>query len=362
MKNIFLFTILLLSALYMNAQTMKWIPLTKDMATGECFPASVKDENTLNYGLQYTPNVSGILTSYTTGFYVSCTSHGSPIAKNQSCGMVSNVRVLNACDNLHKILVNSSGNSGTSIRTTVEAGVPVILHQIWVSIPVGESITIEEDPFTDLTTSIDVSGGGYATEYPAFTTATVKSLKTDDSRPIVFLDFSVIHAGTRTAQLDWTTSDQVKDAAFVIERSTDGNLFTSIGSTTDQEKSIPVYPFQFFDKNAMEGDNYYRLAMVNSDGHKKFSPVRKINFSANLFSVRFFPNPANDFLEVNLQSSSSGFHVWLLDAAGQVVLDDFSHENKLYNPIDVKRLVPGIYTIRVETDKDVFTDKVTIAH
>lgn len=362
MKNIFFFTILLLSALCMNAQTMKWIPLTKGMATGECYPTSVKNENHLNYGLQYIPKVSGTLTSYTTGFYISCTSHGSPIARNQSCGMVNNVRLINQCDNLHKVLVNSSGNSGTAINSKIEAGVPVILHQIWFSIPAGESITIEEDPFTDLTTSIDVTGGGYATESPDFTTTIVNGAKEDVSTPIGFLDFSVIKTRDRTAQLDWTTSEFVPNVLFEIERSMDGNEFKSIGNVSVMEKSGSVHSYQFIDLQALNGDNYYRLIKVNVSGQKEFSPVRKINFSENPYPVTIWPNPADDFLEVNLLAASTGLHVWLMDAAGQVVIEEFSHDRKLYNPLEVKKLVPGIYTIRVETDKNVFIDKVSIVH
>ncbi len=97
----------------MQAQTMRWIPTPAHSVSGRCSDQSTKSGLTQCYTLEYTPAVSGVLTSYTTGFLVSCTSLGSAIAKNQSCTMTPNNREVNGCDALGKVLMNSSGNSGS---------------------------------------------------------------------------------------------------------------------------------------------------------------------------------------------------------------------------------------------------------
>jgi hypothetical protein len=46
---------------------------------------------------------------------------------------------------------------------------PVILHQVCFSLEVGETINVHEDAITDLTLSIDLTGGGHITEFPLYT-------------------------------------------------------------------------------------------------------------------------------------------------------------------------------------------------
>src|SRR5688500_17376117 len=84
MKNIFLILIAVLP-FASNAQTMKWVP-----------SQSVK-QHLLCYSLEYTPNVSGVLTSYTTAFFISCTSAGSAVVKNESVVMNNHVNLIDGC-------------------------------------------------------------------------------------------------------------------------------------------------------------------------------------------------------------------------------------------------------------------------
>src|SRR5690606_38484075 len=49
------------------APDMRWILLDEDDSTGTCQSQSDCDDDSICFGLQYTPNVTGTLTSYTTG-------------------------------------------------------------------------------------------------------------------------------------------------------------------------------------------------------------------------------------------------------------------------------------------------------
>jgi hypothetical protein len=92
--NHILFVIVIISAIgTLHAQTMKWISLPPGDVNGTCINDAKLKGTKVCYALEYTPTVSGTLTSYTTGFLVSCTSLGSAIRNNQSCGMVGNVKV-----------------------------------------------------------------------------------------------------------------------------------------------------------------------------------------------------------------------------------------------------------------------------
>lgn len=343
------------------AQTMRWIPVQNGSGMSTCPNQPGGKEKTLSYALEYTPNISGVLTSYTTGFLVSCTSAGSAVIKNQSRVMTSKSREISGCNTMGAVLMNSSGNSGDPSHNTITAGVPVILHQICLSIPAGESVSIQEDVVTDLTTSIDVGNGIYQTEFPTFEPVTIGKAKYDQGKPMLLLDFKGVPVADLVSQLDWSTSEISNNTHFNIERSFDGVVFAPIGTLDAGEKSGHITSYQFFDKEASYGDNYYRLMQTSNDKNE-YSPVRIVHFSPKTFTVSFTPNPADQFLQVDVQSPIGIKNISLIDASGRVVMDE-KDNNKSFNVrLDVKKLIAGIYTLVVETENDKFTDKVVIAH
>jgi hypothetical protein len=145
---------------------MRWVYLPPGTTNGSCSSGSNCQSNTICFGLQYTPGVTGTLTSYTTGFFLNCYNGGSPVISNTSCVMNNMSGVINECANTGLILMNSSGNTGNLF---VNKNVPVILHQVCLQLGPGGSVLFDEDEATDLTTSVNIVGNGQVTEAPAFT-------------------------------------------------------------------------------------------------------------------------------------------------------------------------------------------------
>ena len=148
---------------------MRWV-LLPGGTTGSCVSNTDCCTNTYCYGLEYTPGFTGSLTSYTTAFFVDCINNGSPVITNASCTMTDASTVVNGCTQFSLIQLQCSGQTGS---LAITSGVPVILHQVCFTIPAGNSINVLEDEVSDLTTSIDVAGGGFETEYPVFVTQTI---------------------------------------------------------------------------------------------------------------------------------------------------------------------------------------------
>lgn len=344
---------------FLHGQVLKLVPWNSGTAMGSCSVENTRKY--LCYGLEYTPEISGVLTSYTTAFFISCTSKGSPIAVNQSCSMTNNVSFINGCAINKTVLVNSSGNTGTAVNNSVTSGQPIILHQICFTIPEGESITIREDPVTDLTTSIDMANGDSKTEYPEFAEMKIRREITDFIKP-VWIDFKSINAGDLIAQLDWTTSGGSGTKSFVIERSPDAEVFTELGVVNARDESGEISSYQFLDKEALPGNNYYRLLQVNSDGKVKYSPVRLVTFNEIEFAVQVSPNPADHFVLVNIQTPYPETRIQLLDPSGRVVIDETDKGKNLKNRLNTEKLSSGLYTVIIESGNEKFSEKVAILH
>ncbi|OYT13405.1 MAG: hypothetical protein B6I19_05305 [Bacteroidetes bacterium 4572_114] len=167
-KLFFLSVIFTFMAYNIQAQSMNWVLMPNGTGNGECTSTTDCESGIMCYGLEYTPSLTGVLTSYTTGFFATCTSEGNPIFSNGSCVMVDNSQVIEACQDYGLVLFNSSGNSGSPVNNILTAGVPIILHQVCFTLPSGDYTIISEDIVTDLTTNIDLPDGTSITEFPAY--------------------------------------------------------------------------------------------------------------------------------------------------------------------------------------------------
>jgi hypothetical protein len=360
MKNIFITLAACLGFITLQGQTMKWLPCAEGSSSGKCPCATSAKRDLHCYSLEYTPNATGTLNGYSTGFLVSCTSTGTPIVKNESCSMSTNVRQVNLCNEMGKYLLQSSGNGGSTQNNKVTKGVPVILHQVCFSVPKGESLSVIEEVNFDLTTTISIDGNDAITEYPAYEEVIVKNIRPDVSRPIAFLDFKGTAAGDFISQLDWTTAKNTNVDHYILEKSIDGVTFAPLATVGAKHTESEVEFYQYMDTKGVEGKNYYRLREVTPGAEDEFSPVREISFGTTGFSVSFSPNPADEFIIVKIQSKIAESDIQLIDAMGRVVLEDKTDENLRQARLQVQKLNPGTYTLVVKSGEDVFTEKVTI--
>ncbi len=344
----------------LQAQTMRWTPVNGPAKFGKCSFNDEKAEQSQCYVLEYVPAVSGVLTSYTAGFFVSCTSLGSAISENQSCSMSSNIRLVNGCSSVGQVLMSSSGNTGSAINNKVEVGVPVVLHQVCLTIPLGETITIEEDPVTDLSTSVDVIGGTYATEYPSFEKAVFHRKRYDDAVLTAFLDFQGTPAGKLVSQLDWSTTPGINSSGFVVERSADAESFVSIGEQKADENINRLNSYQFFDRNASYGDNFYRLRLTDANGKTSYSPIRKIRFDLYPFAITATPNPAKDKIYVQIAHAKATGRIILLDVTGVERLRKDFDPGQSTIEVMLDQIEPGAYTLMVTSDTDTHLEKIVV--
>ena len=124
--------------------------------------------------------------------------------------------------------------------------------------------------------------------------------------------FTAVAAG-KTARLNWTTVSEIDNDYFGVERSTDGNVWTSIGRVAAGETSGPQH-YDFIDATPTIGMNYYRLRQTDLDGTTALSDVRTVSFGGDdVLSVD--PNPTADV--ITLRGVPAGKTVTVLDAAGK---------------------------------------------
>jgi len=139
--------------------------------------------------------------------------------------------------------------------------------------------------------------------------------------PIELLSFEAI-AVNDEAQLNWVTGSETNGSHFNVERSANGRLFETIGQVLVKGNTPGQFDYNFFDKNTLNGFNYYRLKMVDHDGQFEYSAVRVLNFSKDKAKVgEIFPNPSRNGagqLIVNVDNDTKA-SLELFDLSGRLV-------------------------------------------
>lgn len=253
------------------AAVFNWVLIPENQNNGSCLSNTDCCDDIICYGLEYTPGVSGDLTSYTTGFFIECMGGMVPVISNSSCRMTDNSFLINECTLHDSILFNSSGYEGAF---PVTIGVPVILHQVCFSLAAGESILISEDPVTDLSVSIDLTGGGFTDEFPTYTPTSV-------SKPVQIWPTDM---STTVACLFLATEPDVPEVYDYC-----GNLIPAVlMSTIDNPdpttcEGLRTFIYEYID---CAGQSHlwnffcsieYEPFMVPADGGETFSCVNNIN-------------------------------------------------------------------------------------
>lgn len=154
--------------------------------------------------------------------------------------------------------------------------------------------------------------------------------------------------------LNWQVLDESDISRFEIEYSVDGIHFAKTYA------NIPsgAKSYSISDANAVPGINYYRLKVINKSGAFIYSDVRKTVFSGSV-SIKIFPNPATDFLHINLgREGSKRCQIRIISTDGSVVTQKFLTPVSTMQKIDIRSLRKGNYYCQIITDTDTFVQQV----
>lgn len=99
-------------------------------------------------------------------------------------------------------------------------------------------------------------------------------------------------------KLIWQTSIEINADYFMLEHSEDGILFSDVEKITAKGNSVSITDYSFDHRNLSSGNHFYRLKQVDKDGAFVYSEVLRETIVSTNINFGFFPNPANDIINV----------------------------------------------------------------
>lgn len=143
--------------------------------------------------------------------------------------------------------------------------------------------------------------------------------------------------------LQWETAQEENTSSFSIERSADGQSYTSIGAVAAAGNSTSPLNYEFTDATPQPNNNYYRLKLIDLDGHFTYSTVRIVSFPVSAGKLIWYTTGQNT-VEVYLQKGNSEVYT-LSDVGGHLLrLGQLSG-----GKAQVSGLPAGIYFVRIGT-------------
>lgn len=177
---------------------------------------------------------------------------------------------------------------------------------------------------------------------------------TEAPLPVTLLSFKAIAEG-QTAVLNWVTVAETNSDRFEVEQSLNGKVWNKVGTVPAKGNSVVNVAYTFTDANPDNGQNLYRLRVVDRDGKFGLSTIVGLNFQVD--AVKLFPSPVSDKLTMRAQDWDKVSDVEMYDSNGKVVYESHrgSSGKLLAQEINVKPFSSGVYMVRISRKNGVVT-------
>lgn len=174
---------------------------------------------------------------------------------------------------------------------------------------------------------------------------------------IRFISFAV--SGNNNGNtLKWEVDKGSAGLEFVVERSSDGKEFYSVGSFAANNSRL----YSYTDANPLNGSNYYRIKCKQTAGgdfilsktvHYIFRPQQ---------GMRVYPSYFTNTFYFSLPNGETAETLSLYDITGRSVPVTFCKKNNDWQVNAAMRLLKQVYIIRVTTKHGTYTERIINDH
>ncbi len=150
------------------------------------------------------------------------------------------------------------------------------------------------------------------------------------------------------ALLKWVVKSEDLMDYFDIEKANEAGEFKSLKVINGTSVS-ELREFSYADENLINGDNYYRLTTVASDGSSQVSQIINVKY-AKPDAYAVYPNPANDYFSLDLSTlDGQPVDISIMDALGKIVKTEHIDSAPLSQRFEIGELENGQYFVRIQS-------------
>lgn len=178
-------------------------------------------------------------------------------------------------------------------------------------------------------------------------------LKSASPLSVNLIRFTGKNVNEKYAQLDWTTSGEINNNYFEIQRSAANSDFEPIGTVQGNGSASISHQYTFTDKVPMDKVNFYRIKQVDINGNYTYSTVVPVRF--NLEKIEIYPNPAHEkfYIKNNARfADSNDVTIKIMDFSGKVLYKQTASSGTDIITVNLpKRIISGMYVVMISNSK-----------
>lgn len=166
-------------------------------------------------------------------------------------------------------------------------------------------------------------------------------------------------------QLKWVTIQEIDNKHFIIHRSSDLFTWSNVDTIPGRGNHLGLLHYVTTNTPTQHGQLYYRLQQQDFDGTMAYSPIVAVWWGAHNSTpqLSMYPNPARDYLNVQLSGMLSNVRMQLMNTLGTIKWQQtflVTSSGFLLKRVNLASLSSGMYILKISTKQQVFQRKVVI--
>lgn len=162
--------------------------------------------------------------------------------------------------------------------------------------------------------------------------------------PVELVSFTA-QLRNKQVHLNWVTASEKNSRSFDVQRSSNGQTFTTVLTKAAQGNTSARTTYDAVDRQPLPGVSYYRLKQIDIDGKVAYSPTLSVQTDGAV-DITIYPNPTAGKVTITLPAAlaASAPRVLISDLMGRVVQEVSLPAS---GEVDLGALPVGTYLINV---------------
>jgi len=177
--------------------------------------------------------------------------------------------------------------------------------------------------------------------------------------PVEFISFDA-SCDNADVKITWSTASEQNSSHFLVERSSDGTIFSSIATVVAAGNSSTTKNYSYTDSDALSGLSYYRLTQVDFNGAYIYSGTITVSGCSNDDIVIYGTDGG---ASVNVNAVEDGqYNIEMFDMLGQKITGQVASVTAGNNHIKISsaNIASAIYIVKVYNSNNSIAKKVFI--
>jgi len=168
--------------------------------------------------------------------------------------------------------------------------------------------------------------------------------------PVELTNFQALASENQQIQLTWETASETENQGFEVERSREGKKWETLGFVKGVGTTVETQSYEWTDSKPYSQElNYYRLKQIDFDGTTEYSAIIVTEIKSDLDKITIAPNPANDFLNLQLEGIEKDARIEIYNSSNQLVKSLTVQRNYSSIDLNISDLPSSIYWVIIST-------------